>query len=88
MYQVEREKLAQKYRMKDETIRKLNTQLQMNKFGIKELNDYFNQYLNNINNVFFDQYKLLNFVYYEQSFKNNIVFRKEINLISTISRKS
>jgi hypothetical protein len=45
-------------------------------------------YLNNINNVFFDQYKLLNFVYYEQSFKNNIVFRKEINLISTISRKS
>ena len=47
MYQVEREKLAQKYRMKDETIRKLNTQLQMNKFAIKELNDYFNQYLNN-----------------------------------------
>jgi hypothetical protein len=50
MYQVEREKLAQKYRMKDETIRKLNTQLQMNKFAIKELNDYFNQYLNNFNN--------------------------------------
>ena len=47
MYQVEREKLAQKYRMKDETIRKLHTQLQVNKFAIKELNDYFNQYSSN-----------------------------------------
>jgi hypothetical protein len=45
-------------------------------------------YLNNINHIFFEQYRLLNFVHYEQSFKMNIVFRKEINYISTISRKS
>ena len=45
-------------------------------------------YLNNINSIFFDQYKLLNFVHYEQSFKTNIIFRKEINQISTLSRKS
>jgi hypothetical protein len=45
MYQVEREKLAQKYHLKDETIRKLNTQIQMNKFAIKQLNDSYNEYL-------------------------------------------
>ena len=45
-------------------------------------------YLNSLNNTFFNQYTSLNFVYYEQSFKNNIVFRKDINFISTISRKS
>lgn len=45
-------------------------------------------YLNNINHIFFDQYRLLNFVHYEQSFKTNIVFRREINPISAISRKS
>lgn len=37
---------------------------------------------------FFNQYKSLNFVHYEQSFKTNIVFRKEISQLSTISRKS
>ena len=45
-------------------------------------------YLNSVNNIFFNQYQSLNFIHYEQSFKNNIVFRKEISYISSISRKS
>lgn len=55
MYQVQREKLDQKYRSKDETIRKLNTQLQMNKFAVKELSECFNQYLNNNQNIDINQ---------------------------------
>ena len=45
-------------------------------------------YLNSINNIFFNQYKSLNFVHYEQSFKTNIVFKKEISPLSLITRKS
>ena len=45
-------------------------------------------YLNSVNSIFFDQYRLLNFIHYEQSFKTNIVFRKDINQVSTLSRKS
>lgn len=45
-------------------------------------------YLNSLNHVFSSQYKTLNFVYYEQSFKTNIFFKKSINSISILSRKS
>lgn len=45
-------------------------------------------YLNSLNYIFFSQYKSLNFVYYEQSFKTNIFFKKNINYISVLSRKS
>lgn len=45
-------------------------------------------YLNSLNYIFSSKYKTLNFVYYEQSFKTNIFFKKNINAISTLSRKS
>jgi hypothetical protein len=45
-------------------------------------------YLNSLNYIFSSKYKTLNFVYYEQSFKINIFFKKNINSISTLSRKS
>lgn len=47
MYQMEREKLAQKYRIKDDIINKLNTKLQINKFSIKKLNECLHEYFNN-----------------------------------------
>jgi hypothetical protein len=45
MYQMEREKLNKKYELKDETIRSLCTQLQINKLALQELNNYFGAYI-------------------------------------------
>jgi hypothetical protein len=44
MYQLEREKLNKKYELKDEAIRSLSTQLQVNKLALNELNNYFGAY--------------------------------------------
>ncbi len=44
MYQLEREKLNKKYELKDESIRSLSTQLQVNKLALNELNNYFGAY--------------------------------------------
>jgi len=45
-------------------------------------------YLNNINDIFFNQYNKLTFTHYQQNFKNTTVFRKEISQLSSLSRKS
>ena len=44
MYQMERLKLNEKYKIKDETIRSLATQLQVNKLALSELSQYFNAF--------------------------------------------
>ena len=41
---MEREKLNKKYELKDEAIRSLSTQLQVNKLALNELNNYFGAY--------------------------------------------
>jgi hypothetical protein len=45
MYQVEREKLSDKYKQKDESIRSLSTQLQLNKLALLEINKYFQTFI-------------------------------------------
>lgn len=45
MYQMERKKLNQKYKEKDETIRSLSTQLQLNKLALQEINNYLSTYM-------------------------------------------
>ena len=40
MYQMEKKKLNQKYKEKDESIRSLSTQLQINKLALLEINSY------------------------------------------------
>lgn len=45
-------------------------------------------YVNRLNNVFFDKYSDLNFIHYESTFKSNIHFKRDINSISKLSRKS
>lgn len=44
-YQIEREKLGKKHALKDETIRSLSTQLQVNKLALQEINNYFAAYI-------------------------------------------
>lgn len=52
MYQVQREKLAQKYKdsLKDESIRSLSTQLQVNRLALGELSSYFSTLLKYVDN--------------------------------------
>lgn len=45
MYQMERKKLNQKYKEKDESIRSLSTQLQVNKLALNELSNYLSKFL-------------------------------------------
>jgi hypothetical protein len=44
MYQMERLKLNDKYKIKDESIRSLSTQLQVNKLALHEINNYLNAF--------------------------------------------
>ncbi len=53
MYQLERQKLNQKYKEKDEAIRSLSTQLQVNKLALHEISNYlqtFKSYTDKENN--------------------------------------
>jgi len=45
-------------------------------------------YVNKLNSIFFDKYSDLNFIHYESTFKSNIHFKKNINVLSKLSRKS
>ena len=45
-------------------------------------------YVNRLNNTFFGKYSDLNFIHYESTFKSNIHFKKSVNSISKLSRKS
>ncbi|CAF0892932.1 unnamed protein product [Brachionus calyciflorus] len=45
MYQMERSKLNEKYKIKDEALRSLSTQLQVNKLALIEINNYLNGFI-------------------------------------------
>lgn len=45
MYQMEKKKLNQKYKEKDESIRSLSTQLQVNKLALLEINTYLTAFM-------------------------------------------
>ena len=46
MYQLEREKLAQRYRTKDESIRQFNAKIDEHKENINELNECLREFFN------------------------------------------